>query len=326
MKTRYFFKSLAIFCLLSGLAFALTAQEATPEATEMTTPPDQIIIRHEGLFPEGLVYDPQNLRFLLSSTAEGTVYAVGFDGSMSPFIEDERVVSSVGMELDAENNRLLVAASNTENQAFLGIYDLATGENLHVVDFSTLAPESETFANDVTVDAEGNAYVTDSAAGLIYRVDMDGNASVFLEDDAFSAQAFALNGIAYHQTGNYLIAVLVPGLIKIPLDNPENFTQIQLEQEIPGEDGLFFMDENTLALSSNAEGHVYRLESSDDFETAQITGHFLTGDVFPTTLAMVDDRAYVLYSFLNRDTSMPEFYIQAIFFTEQNPAEATDTP
>jgi DNA-binding beta-propeller fold protein YncE len=286
--------------------------------------PDTITVTKEGLFPEGVAYDPVNGRFFVSSVADGNVYAVDADGTLSVFIEDERIPSSLGLEVDVERNRLLVAATNQETEAYLGIYDLTTGENLQWVDLATATPNDvEHFANDVTVDSSGNAYVTDSLAGVIYQVDLAGNVSVWLEDEAFSTQ-FALNGLEYQPEGDYIIAVLVPQLIKIPIANPYSFNKVTIDTPIPGEDGLLILDERTVAVASNEQGSVYKLQSNDDFETAFIAGRFETGPMFPTTLALAEGEPYVLYAQLNaQEETRTDFPIQHVVFPGEPNAMAT---
>lgn len=329
MLRKYRFVTLAFVCtnlLAIGLMPVLgtppsnsglvVMQQGTPDATPMDagSQPDRVVIRQEGLFPEGVEYDSVNGRFLVSSTADGHVYAIADDGSLTPFIQDERIPVSLGLEVDEANNRLLVAATDQQREGYLGIYDLTSGESIAWVDFRPLAGEAEHFINDVTVDNQGNAYVTDSFAGIIYRVDPQGNASIFLTDESF-LKHFTLNGIAYHEPSNALIAVRNPDLIRIPLANPASFTTVQLDDELVNADGIIFLNDRTLVVVTNDPAHVYRIESEDQFESGQTTGEFAPGNVFPTTVAARNGEAYVLYAQLNAEQrTISEFPIQRVTF------------
>jgi len=143
--------------------------------------PDLVLAKQPSLHPEGVEWDAVNGRFLVGSLTQGTVFAVADDGTVTPFAtSDNLAMGSVGIHIDKSTNRLLVAHSNplvlgdaeVIGVAQLGIYDLATGEELHFVDLTALgALGGRFFANDVTSDADGNAYVTNSLSTVIYKVD-----------------------------------------------------------------------------------------------------------------------------------------------------------
>lgn len=314
-------KQFALFGMaLLVLPGALLAQDATPEATEMmaTPGPDLITIEQASLMPEGIAWDPVHQTLLVGSITRGNVSRVADDGTLTPLIQSENLQAVVGIEVDAERNRLLAAASGpNQNGAALGAYDLETGEELFYVDLQPVAGDVErVFANDVAVDAEGNAYVTDSAAGLIYKVDVDGNPSVFLSDPSFVGQ-FILNGIAYHPDG-YLVAVRNPGLVKIPLDDPQALTEIAADGDVSGGDGIIFLNDNTLIVVSGRQGRVIRLESSDDFATASITGEYATQPITATTAAVRGDEVYVVYARFSEPTAT-EYPIEKVTFTDVTP-------
>src|SRR5690606_8018019 len=98
-----------------------TAEPAAPEpaaATPEPSPgdggiPERIVIERQGVIPEGIEYDETSGRFLVGSLGEGTVFEVAFDGSLTPFVTDDELVSSVGIEVDEARNRLLVCNSDS---------------------------------------------------------------------------------------------------------------------------------------------------------------------------------------------------------------------
>ena len=264
--------------------------------------PDQIVIDHHNLFPEGIEYDVVGERFLVSSMSEGTIYQVTEDGTATAFIEDDELTSTVGIEIDHVNNRLLVANGDTAfppNTAMLGAYDLETGEHLFFVDLSEVYSSDAHLSNDVAVDSDGIAYVTDTFAPVIYRVDMNGDVSVFLEDESLAW----LNGIVAHPDGYLIIGSAVGQLYKIPLDVDEP-TPLPIELgdgiEFDITDGIVLHPDGDLIMVTFPDSIIYRLSTDDDWASADLvstsTGHT---DGWGTTIAVRGESVYVLYSHLN---------------------------
>ncbi|MGF1478037.1 MAG: PEP-CTERM sorting domain-containing protein [Cyanophyceae cyanobacterium] len=291
---------------------------------------EAVVVSQENLFPEGVEYSSSQEHFFLSSLTEGTVYQVGNDGIAVPFIEDERLVSSIGIQLDEQRDRLLVANSDpgvgdrtsvaTQGSlAALGIYNVFTGEAISYTELGSLRPNAPHFANDIATDESGNAYVTDSFSPIIYQVDVAGTPSVFLEDERFQGEGFGLNGIVSHPDNFLIVAQSNAGtLFKVPLDNPEAFSAIESEQSFPGADGLLLIDDTTLLLVSNSLNQVFALSSDDRWESAVVEDSFATGNVFPTTATARQAEIFVLYAQLNQllaasePPSVEEFTIQQV--------------
>lgn len=126
------------------------------------------------------------------------------------------LVSTVGILVDDERNTLWVANSDlgagnrtkTATQGKLaGVakYDATTRKRLAYYDLGALS-EGSHFANDIALDKHGNAYVTDSFAPIIYKIDTAGKATIFAQNPMFNdADGFNLNGIAYHEGGYLLV-------------------------------------------------------------------------------------------------------------------------
>jgi sugar lactone lactonase YvrE len=289
---------------------------------------NSIVVNQAALYPEGIEYDANNDRFLLSSVREGTVYQVFANGDVRPFIQDERLVSSTGIHIDAQRNRLLVPNSDygvslkstpetLEQMAALGIYDLSTGDAIAYVDLANLRPGGAHFANDVAVDAAGNAYVTDSLSPILYKVTPAGEASIFLESDRFLGSGFNLNGIVYHPDGYLIMAKKSEGvLFKVPLDNPEAFSQIQVDRNFVGTDGLILAGDKELVVITNRSGEtvsneIFALRSDDGWQSAAVSDNYASDDDYPSTGTIRDGNIYVIKGQLHAyEPDATEFFQQ----------------
>jgi hypothetical protein len=113
--------------------------------------------------------------------------------------------------------------------AALGIYTLITGTRIKWVDLGGLLPGMAHFANDLAIDPQGNAYITDSFSPIIYKVDVNGNASVFMANERFATQPgeFGFNGIVFHPSGYLIVAFSKENkLFKFPVANPSGFSEV----------------------------------------------------------------------------------------------------
>jgi sugar lactone lactonase YvrE len=300
------------FLWLAAACLLATACSPEPEApAASSTPPpatpagEVITVERGGFIPEGIEYDQANGRFLTGSLAEGTIFTIERDGSVVPFIRDAELVSSVGIEADEPRDRLLVANSdravfggNAVGQAKLGVYSLTTGERLAMVDLAAVigTPSSPPayFANDVTVDGEGNAYVTDTRMNVVYRVSAAYEASVLHRFTGLPEGA-ALNGIVYHD-GGYLLVVAGQNIYKVPVANPAGTTQVNVAEPVGGQDGIVLTADGRLVVTSNSatEPLLVAFRSTDGWTSAQRAGvATLAGQA--TTAAIVGDDIWAVH-------------------------------
>jgi len=285
--------------------------------------PDVITVENAGVLPEGIVWDEVGERFIHGSLSQGTIYAVEDDGSTTPLIENEDFISTVGLHIDTATNRLLIAHSDstifqgespTEHTAALYAYDLETNELLFFSDFTNLYLDPIHFANDVTVDDEGNAYVTDSMAPIIFRIDTEGNAEIFIEDMRLYAPIVGLNGIEYHPDGYLLAVVTTAGrLYKIPLDDPSAISQVETSEPIFG-DGMTWFGEDLAVVSLNT---VKILHSDDDWETATVIAQSSNDLEGATTVTTREDALYAVLANI-ADPDAPTFDIVRVELAETN--------
>ena len=278
------------------------ATEAEPTALPATPLPATIVAERGGFIPEGVEYDTANARLLTGSLSEGSVFQITSDGRLTTIVSDPELVSSVGIEADEPNGRLLVANSDRSvfqgdgaGQAKLGVYDLATGERIAMVDLAAAldgAPaDAVYFANDVAVGDDGTAYVTDTMMNVIYRVGADYVASVLYRFEPM--ENLGLNGIVYHASG-YLLVAGGTTLWKVPVDEPTGATQVMLPEAIPGQDGMVWTADGLLAIVSNSDNRVVALRSEDEWATAALAG-VGAFETQATTAAVVDGEIYVVH-------------------------------
>jgi sugar lactone lactonase YvrE len=362
---------LASLALLSGLLVLSVAckKDSDTGLSASAALPDVVKFVQPGLYPEGTQYDSQSGRFLVSSQTAGRIGQVTGDiaatdttntGIYTIFADNDQLISTIGLNLDASRNRLLAAVSDpgynqgrttpaTEGKlAALAIFNRSTGTLGQFINLSGLPLADATkphFANDIAIDAQGNAYVTDSYAPIIYKVSFDakgnGTASVWLSDPALSAPAgmFGLNGIVYHPSGYLLVAKSNEGkLLKIRIVNnqPGTLTTVALPTglSLQGDDGLQLFDNTTLHVVCNAQGKVYRLKTTTDFDSVKTSYSTFDANVagvspYPTTLTQrtisgpgtttAATASYVLYAHLDslqasKKPAVKRFALKQVFF------------
>ncbi|WP_158852352.1 SMP-30/gluconolactonase/LRE family protein [Saccharothrix deserti] len=284
------------------IVLVLVVLTATPAAA--TAAPGVITGKSAELHPEGIAWDPLRHTFLLTSLRHGTVEIVR-NGTTKTLISDPRMVSTFGVHV--VRDRVYVAYGDmglgrrstpdtTYKSSGLGVFDLATGRPLHVVDLAIGAGRHS--ANDVAVDRAGNAYVTDPASDALYRVDRDGRATVLARDPRFGG-TIGLNGIVWHPRG-FLLAVRYDTgtLFKVTRDG--RISEVALDRPLVGGDGMDLRPDGTLAVVTNGlaapgEAAVSVLRSADDWRTAR-TAHRTApwADDEPTTIARSPRGSYVV--------------------------------
>jgi len=323
----------------------LAEEQTNVAASSGVEIPEQIRFTQFGLYPEGVAYDKFNDRFLVSSFGmgpagtpyygTGTIGSVSADGKYMAFIRDPDLKSILGLHIDEARKRIVVAVTDgwLGDVAKLGVYDLETGKQIWLIDLASLHPGGIHLADDLTIDPQGNIYITDVKSPLIYKVDVNGHASVFFENSFFAEpNGFAyywvgFNGIVYDNSGFLIVAFYAgsfvgkPSLIKIPIDDPQHFTGVQLDVPIASPDGILLSrDGKELIIVDNKffsePGEIIHMSSNDKWVSAKRIETFHTGFTFPTTATSNGREVFVIYSFLGVP-GQSEFMIQKMPFALQ---------
>lgn len=287
---------------LSGVALALVVTACQDEVNQPGAPAfsDRIAFVSDRLYPEGLAYSPQLGKFFVSSLTQGKVGTVDANGTYADFVSDPQLIGAVGLEVN--NGKLYVcngdqgvSTKTTAQSPFmtagLFVFDITTKRLDRQVNLAALLPGQRHFANDVTVDAQGNAYVTDSFSPVIYKVTPDGTASIFLTDPRFSSTSFGLNGIVYHPNGYLLVAQTgAAKLYKINLLNNNTITEV--EGIAVGGDGLQLIGNDIYIV--NGSNRVSQYRSADNFQTASLIKIDNVGYAQATTNAEANGQIYTI--------------------------------
>ena len=256
-------------------------------------------------FPEGVAVSNAG-RFYIGSMDQGDVFtALPDDLEAAPLIAAGTggMLSVLGLYVDDATNTLWVCSSDAGNGDLTGMGPVAIKAfDLNVMPTPTLkgswdwpAPTAGAitdpmanpamvngFCNDMTMDAQGNLYATDSWYPRILRLPAGATATDMLEEwvtsPVFPATQWHLNGIDVDQATNTLYVVENhPGaLYRVPIEAsgmPGTVTQITTSpRALGGPDGLKVMAPGLLATAethADMRGGVSIIEVTGD--TATVT-------------------------------------------------------
>lgn len=134
-------------------------------------------------------------------------------------------------------------------------------------------------ADDVTVDGDGNAFVTDAKGSRIWKVGAGGEllstirSPLFTPSKGWLANVVGLNGIVFHPNGYLLVVHTFGGrLFRVdPTTEEVNVVEVSGGSLLLG-DGLALLSPTKLVVAGTPSGRM--LESSDDWRTAALTGSY----------------------------------------------------
>lgn len=283
--------------LLSTAALGLGLLTVPTAAAAESGLPDVLTPVAANQYPEGVAWDPSRHALLTGSFSEpARITAVGRDGVARTVVTDPELPGFAGLKVDAQRHRILAVYGNPATPGPSGVasYDLATGRRTGLVDLS--GPFGGA-ANDLALDPHGTAYVTDTQAGAIYRVDPAGHASTLVHDPRLGP-AIGANGIVWHPGGFLVVVNYTAGtLFRIDPRHPRP-TAIHAPALVGGDgmalrpDGRLIVVTNALSGLPGSRPAVHELALLGRFAVPLRTVAW--PDPAPTTVAVTPSGAYVL--------------------------------
>jgi sugar lactone lactonase YvrE len=266
--------------------------------------PERLNFTSDRQYPEGIAYSSILNRFVITSLTQGKVGSVDKNGNYIDLFNDAQLISGVGIK--EVNGRLYVcngdqgvSSKSTAQSKFktagLIVYNFATSRVERRTDLAALLPNAQHYANDVAIDPQGVAYVTDSFSPVVYRVAADGQGSILVNDAKFGAPAgqIGLNGIIYHPDNYLIVAKASTGqLFKINLASSNTITEVTGFAALTGADGMTLVGNDLYVV--NNRNKVTQIRSSDSWATATIVKTDEAGYDQATTNAAYDGQVYTL--------------------------------
>lgn len=282
----------------------LTESNAANRKVDGGPLPTRYVLPGSSVFPEGIAYDERTQLVFVSSTTNGTVFrGTASDETLTPFLPpggDGRT-TAIGLEVDNAGH-LFVAGGGTGN---VWVYDELTGDLIAVL----VTGSSPTFINDIAVDKNGVAYITDSMSPVIYRAVPNGSGGYTIErwlelagTPIVYGPGFNLNGMVVSPSDQYLFTVQT-NTGKIFRIDIATKAIVQLDvggATFPNGDGLWIRG-NTLYVLQNQQAIITEIRVQPNQARGTVVGQTTDPSfMVPTSLVGARGRLLVVNSQFNR--------------------------
>ncbi len=258
------FATVALTCLLAACS----------------TPPSKlpnIQIMDTGVFPESI-----------SSSYDGTVYSGSTKGIIYRALpgsaqanawithnDQNGLLSILGVLVDEKSNSLWVCSAPnffgpelSKGVSALKAFDLTSGRLKGSFDF----PEpANSVCNDITIEADGSAYASDTTNGRIFRHRPGGSKLELVGADPLLV---GIDGLAFTGDGKFFVNnVRTNKIYRVALKpdgNMGSLTPIQINDTLGGPDGMRLIRDNHLILAESTIGRLSILSIVGDKGTMKI--------------------------------------------------------
>lgn len=253
-------------------------------------------------FPEGVAID-QAGNLYAGSLEYGSIVRVKPSQSHArAFIPPgaNSMVSVLGVYADSARGTLWACSSDAGNAPLKGTgsaglksFDLQSGQPTGSYDLP-----GGGFCNDLTIDARGNVYTTDSWRPRILRLAAGGTRlETWIDDPGLGSDQWSLNGIAIDRSNLYVVNQLRGQLFRIAIRGDGaagDVTPIATSRPLRRPDGLKVLEAGKLATAEGGAGDLSILTlSSDADDRAEVRRLGLTLDGV-STFAVDGDSVWIL--------------------------------
>ena len=280
-----------------ALVLSFTLEAAGQKVESIPVPgtkafPESITSSSDGELFVGRIGDGGVVR-VNPRTAESTVFVQpGTSGSRSILGVFADEATSTLWACSNDLSALGGSAAGSDTWSALKSFDLNTGDAKH----SFSLPGSHAFCNDITVDAKGSVYVTDSANPTILKLSAGATTfDVFAQDSAFSAPqsgGAGLDGIAFGSDGNLYVTTYTAGeLLRVEVKDGKagRVTKLSGNRHLQFPDALRALGDNSFLLIEGSGGLDRVVIRGDAFAVTLIHDGFVT----PTSVARIGTTAWV---------------------------------
>lgn len=232
-------------------------------------------IQEKDLITEGLTYDPQEEKFYIGSVRKRKIITVDKNGQTSDFTSSQQdgLWGVFGLKIDAKR-RILWAASSVitemsgfskeeENQVAIFQYDLKSKKLIKK--FSLPSDKQKHLFGDLTINSQGDVFITDSFSPNIYKISLEKNAlETFL-----SGPFVSLQGIAFSSDGKkFFVSDYSQGIFSVDLAS-KNITKLSSPNNatLLGIDGIYFYQDSLIAVQNGVNPQrIIRLSLSSNLQ------------------------------------------------------------
>jgi sugar lactone lactonase YvrE len=242
---------------LPVIALSLQATAVKAQQTSVQLVPAQTLASYpEGSFLESIVIDPSGTMYF-SQHETGEVIKRSPDGALSTWATNQNgVIAGLGLD----NDGTLYAVGGTTGQPQATVYRISAGS---IEPIMTIADAK--FLNGMTLLQPGVFLVTDSTAGLVWRIDTQNQtATIWLQDESLRPQTPesrfpGANGIKVFEGAAYVSNSDRRQIVRVPIQADGTAGQPELFASDTVIDDFTFSEDGTLYFATHPTNTVAAL-------------------------------------------------------------------